>query len=98
MGECCQSFVSLLPLGDNGLLWIVYYFCEWSNVVSGVPQGSILCPILFLLYKADLVSAVVGRSRTVLPHHPVLSVEPLSKLSLKCGAKDTISNDMKPAT
>ena len=64
----------------------------WSDVVSGVPQGSVLGPILYVLYTSDL-SHVVDSQVYCYADNTTL-VAPVQHPSLRAAVGDVLNDDL----
>ena len=66
-------------------------YSEWLPVISGVPQGSVLGPLLFLLYVNDLQEAVLYSELNVFADDVALYKEIKSSVDCDLLQEDLIS-------
>jgi hypothetical protein len=61
---CLLMWINAFLTDRHQCVIIEHCFSEWSPVISGVPQGSVLGPILFIMYIDDIFEVFLGSAVT----------------------------------
>src|SRR5664279_3063394 len=66
INEVCIKWIESFLANRRQRVNINGSYSEWARVISGIPQGSVLGPLLFIIYINDLVAACNSGSEVYL--------------------------------
>ena len=61
MGNCIVNWIEQWLNNRRQSVVVDGEVSSWKSILSGVPQGSVLGPILFLVYSNNLEEGVTGK-------------------------------------
>jgi len=65
LSGCLQMWINAFLTNQYQCVIIEHCFSEWSPVISGVPQGSVFGPILFIMYVDEIFEVFLGSAVTL---------------------------------
>ena len=78
----CWSGYEILYL-DEGRVVVNGKLSSWTDILSGIPQGSVLGPILFVIFINDLPDVVISTTNIFADDTKLFRAKRLCKLILK---------------
>ena len=89
------SFIDILCeflLGRTQRVCVDGQYSSYSNVTSGVPQGSVLGPLLFIIYTSDMLHSLENKLVAYADDATLLAVVPSPRL--RSVVVDSLNRDL----
>ena len=93
IGGSILSIISQFLEGRTHRVCVDGKYSSFSDVVSGVPQGSVLGPLLFILYTADMVQGIENNMFNYADDSTLVAVVP--SVRDRAAARESLNRDLQ---